>query len=340
MKPFVTDLAALILLVGALHGGEVEKLKATQVINTGRENSVTKPAVITGLAMQPGGKLFASAGDDHHVRLWRTSDGRPLETLLGHRDWVRAVVFSPDGTMLASAGDDRRIMLWDVAAAKPLRTIEVGRSIYSLDWSHTGDMIVAAGFDCKVRIYNASSGKLITELDGPCGDLRSVTFSADSSRVAAAGRNAQVRAWLVKTGSMSFELAAGVERIRALAYSPDGDHLVASGDGRTVDVWDAARGLKVSSLTCRSAKVLTVSFCGPNLLATGGSDNLIRVWDTRSSTELYQLTGHTGTVAALACDVGTRTIVSGSYDTTIRIWKLAEDDEKVAQPLRDEAPLR
>jgi WD40 repeat protein len=36
------------------------------------------------------------------------------------------------------------------------------------------------------------------------------------------------------------------------------------------------------------------------------------------------LEGHTGTVAALACDATGRVLVSGSYDTTIRIWNLEE----------------
>jgi WD40 repeat protein len=35
--------------------------------------------------------------------------------------------------------------------------------------------------------------------------------------------------------------------------------------------------------------------------------------------------GHTGTVAALACDSRGQTIVSGSYDTTVRIWNLMAD---------------
>jgi WD40 repeat protein len=32
--------------------------------------------------------------------------------------------------------------------------------------------------------------------------------------------------------------------------------------------------------------------------------------------------GHTGTVASLACDAKADTLVSGSYDTTIRVWNL------------------
>ena len=35
-----------------------------------------------------------------------------------------------------------------------------------------------------------------------------------------------------------------------------------------------------------------------------------------------ELVGHTGTVASLACDRHGHTLVSGGYDTTLRIWNL------------------
>jgi WD40 repeat protein len=49
-----------------------------------------------------------------------------------------------------------------------------------------------------------------------------------------------------------------------------------------------------------------------------------------------QLEGHTGTVAALACDSSGCVLVSGSYDTTVRVWQLAESAApSVAASLRD-----
>jgi len=66
---------------------------------------------------------------------------------------------------------------------------------------------------------------------------------------------------------------------------------------------------------------------GSELFVTGGSDNVIRLWDLRKQNEQFQIFGHTGSVAALAFDAQSATLVSGSFDTTVRIWQLRSADD-------------
>ena len=78
------------------------------------------------------------------------------------------------------------------------------------------------------------------------------------------------------------------------------------------------------TLATRPAKVYALVFLDNQRLATGGTDNRITIWDLDSQQADTQLVGHTGTVAALACD-RPADLVSGSYDTTVRIWNLADE---------------
>jgi WD40 repeat protein len=74
-------------------------------------------------------------------------------------------------------------------------------------------------------------------------------------------------------------------------------------------------------------KVLSLCFCGEDRIASGGSDNLVRVWDLSTQKMTANFTGHTGSVAALACDPTGKTLVSGGFDTTIRVWQLTSSGE-------------
>jgi WD40 repeat protein len=161
-------------------------------------------------------------------------------------------------------------------------------------------------------------------MDGPCVDIRTVAFSHNGGLMAAAGRNGKVRVWSVSDGHVQQEISTEGRRIRTLAFSPDSSRIAVAGDGQTVDIFDAATGESIMKLPARPAKVYSLVFLDSQHLATGGSDNRVAVWDLDSKEAAAELVGHTGTVAALACDATGKVLVSGSYDTTLRIWNLAD----------------
>jgi hypothetical protein len=59
------------------------------------------------------------------------------------------------------------------------------------------------------------------------------------------------------------------------------------------------------------------------LLATGGSDETVRIWDAESGRLLHTLAGHVDWVANLAFNPDNRFLASGSADGTVRIWNAA-----------------
>ena len=61
--------------------------------------------------------------------MWDEAGGAHLETLKGHSDWIRSVVFSPDGTRIASESNDYTVRLWDAVSGAHLKTL-LGRSCW------------------------------------------------------------------------------------------------------------------------------------------------------------------------------------------------------------------
>jgi WD40 repeat protein len=323
---------------------QIEPSRVIELVEQGRSEKVP---VISSIALDAAGRLLATSGDDHLVRIWNVQQGELIRRLDGHADWVRSVVFSPDGRMLATAGDDRRIKLWNMASDRPhpravrsqpraavLRFVSIpvpDWAVHALALSGDGGMLAAAGFAKTVRIHDARSGALLWELDARDGDIRALAFSPDGAQLAAAGRRGPIRVWTTADGRHVHDLVGHRRRVWALAYSPDGTRLASAGEGRDVRLWDTGTGELMQTLPPRRAKILALAFCSAGRLAVGGSDNVIRVWDLADRRERFELVGHTGSVTALTWDASDGMLLSGSFDTTVRLWQLpAENVDRIS----------
>jgi WD40 repeat protein len=283
------------------------------------------PAVVTGVAITPDGRTMAVATDAHRVLIWDVASGICRACLEGHADWVHSVGLSGDGRTLVSGSGDRSICLWDIEQRLQILRLDACDGAVSHACFHPNNQQVAVvGFSNQLQIINTSSGHASHRLACPCSDVRTVTFSPDGTRLAVAGRNGRIRLWNVDSGVQERDLETGGRRIRALAFSPDSRLLAAGGDGPIIHLIDVASDNVAATLDSRPGKVHALLFIDHRQLAVGGTDNRIAIWDVDSRQVARQLVGHTGTVASLACDAAGQVLVSGGFDTTIRVWNLTE----------------
>ena len=317
-------LVGLSLLGNAIqaHAQHVGESWPSRLLRIPAMTSRGMPPVVTAVCLHRDGSLLAVAGDDHHVYLMDLNEEDRVRQLTGHTDWVRSVRFSPDGRMLASAGQDGRVILWEPSSGKRIGVLEQhDLAATELAWSHQGDLLAVADFAGQLRIYNVSRGSFVTQLEGPSADLRAMVFAPDDRMIAVGGRSGTVRVWHRDDSYRAADYTPHSQRIRALAFSPDGRLLLSSGDDRKIHVRSLASGRGVD-LPPRPAKVYALTFVAPRYLAAGGSDNLIRIWDLYSATEVGRLEGHQGSVATLDCN--SDILVSGGYDTVVRVWTIKD----------------
>ncbi len=107
--------------------------------------------------------------------------------------------------------------------------------------------------------------------------------------------------------------------INEIAYSPDSTRLVVAS---SIGIWiyDAETGEELDLLTGHTSSVNSVSFSPDGeTLATGSSDETIRLWDTNTGSHIHTLTGHTDYVRSVSFSPDGETLASGSRDKTIRL---------------------
>ena len=125
MRTAIPGALALVVAVGLAIGQRRRAVQPSanvapvKVLEVGHGKVPGKPAVITAVALAAGGKVLASGGDDHLVRIWNTQTGELTQTLKAHADWVRSLSFNPDHTLLLSAGDDHLLVVVEAGRSQP-----------------------------------------------------------------------------------------------------------------------------------------------------------------------------------------------------------------------------
>jgi WD repeat-containing protein 48 len=71
------------------------------------------------------------------------------------------------------------------------------------------------------------------------------------------------------------------------------------------------------------ASIYSLAMLGTgNMLAAGSSDNMVRIWDTRTGEKFAKLRGHTNNVRSLLIKDDSVKLLSGAADGTMRLWDL------------------
>lgn len=293
------------------------------VIDTQPHGPQNRSPVVTGVSLQPGGDQLAVVGDDHFISIYDLKQRRFTKDLRAHQDWVQAARFSGDGQTLATAGNDRRLLLWNTNDwnQTPDKILH-DEAIFDLAFSHDSKRIATVGFDQSLRIFDVASRQPVEQLDCRTRDIRAVAFSPDDRYLVAGGRSGELLIWNLAQSKTATRIEAHRRRIRSLTINQAG-RIISCGDDQLIKVTVLNQPTQQRTLPRHGAKLYALAALPGNVLATGGSDNQIHLWRLSGTESLGTLHGHTGTVSCL--DFQNGRLVSGSFDTQVRVWNIKRD---------------
>jgi guanine nucleotide-binding protein subunit beta-2-like 1 protein len=246
---------------------------------------------VQDVAISSDGQFALSGSWDGTLRLWDLNSGQTTRRFVDHSKDVLSVAFSADNRQIVSGSRDRSIKLWNTLGQckYTIASHEEGHKewVSCVRFSPNPNMplIVSAGWDKVVKVWNLNHCKLRTNLIGHTGYVNTVTVSPDGSLCASGGKDGVAMLWDLNEGRHLSSLDAG-DIIHALVFSPIRYWLCAA-TASAIKIWDLESKVCVDELKpdiTQSKKAVPIqcislawSHDGSTLFA-GYTDNIIRVW--------------------------------------------------------------
>eukprot|EP00941_MAST-03F_sp_MAST-3F-sp1_P004758 g4758.t1 len=275
---------------------------------------------ITSLAFSPNGRMLLSASQDKTIRCWLIGTGECTEIISGqHSAWVTSVSFSSDGKSIITGSCDRGIRMFQKAdvpesdgESTPKQTWQLFRTFsqhrtavhigegkcgaksghggYVTDakFSPDGTMAVSASNDAGLKLWDASTGKLLRDMAGHSGAVVSIAFHKTSRHVLSASWDHTLRLWSTETGNSTCEYIGHKDVVYGCCFSPDGEFAFSVSRDTTIRMWE-------------------VGMFGRCL-------------------NVFRQNGHSHYVNCVACSADGTMVVTGSKDYCAKVWRVGAKD--------------
>ncbi|KAJ5468900.1 Protein of unknown function DUF3337 [Penicillium sp. IBT 31633x] len=227
----------------------------------------------------------------------------------GHRLGINGLTVDRQNSILYSAGRDGVICSWDL-------DFPLSSSFAPKDPSLSDKKPNPTGFKTQVQAHSHW--------------INDIVLAQDNSALVSASSDTTVRLWRPHSESTDVPERIGKHTDYVKALASPGNHAtwVASGGlDQKVYLWDLNGG----------GEILNINACGEDstdkgsvyalgavssVLASGGPENVVRVWDPRSGKLVTKFVGHTDNIRDIMINQNGNTIMTASSDQTIKIWSL------------------
>ena len=229
-------------------GVETNKFDA-KAQKQGRDHEENKQYAVAFATDRPG-KYLLSAGADGMIWIWNLSHNNLDRARGGHNEphhtaVVRSLSFAPNGSdEFVSAGNDGTIRFYLPKGGTKKVEAHKGAAFRAL-FSPTGDRVVSAGYDGKLKIWRTKGQELLKTFDASAKYLIAAGWSPDGKRVASAGKDRTIRLWDAESPGTQLLKTFDEEHkddVEALAFDPLRNRLLSVSEDKTVKVWDVKTG--------------------------------------------------------------------------------------------------
>ena len=194
-----------------------------------------------------------------------------------------SLAFSVDGKRLACGDSGGGIHIFDITGQHAPHAWQAHEQrIEAITFSSDGKMLVSAGNDQQVKVWEVDTWRLLRAVHGENRELaiRCLAVSPDSNTLCYGGKDRRLIAVDLASGRQRFSHSAQRLEVRAIAFSPNGRWIVSAGRDTSIRIWDAGTGQLTFVVPAHMLGVWGLAFSPDGrTLASVGTAGRLKLWD-------------------------------------------------------------
>lgn len=251
------------------------------------------------------------------------TNGAEKAALSSNRNQNRLTTLAWLIACLATATAIASLVLWprkDLGDSFPSVTLP-GNSgtVWSVDFSKGGSKVAAAIEDGSVRIWNIDNQELEKNFYAHRGIVWKVEYHSSKPLFLTSGDDASIKLWNADTYELIREWKAD-NAVRSVTFSPTNNQIAAGDRVGNLLVFDFNTGELIAHKVVPGS-ILGVDYSADGkLIASVGSEKVVRIFDSNTLEERQSLNGHDGAIYNVAFAPCGHLLASVGWDKNVRIW--------------------
>jgi len=270
---------------GLVRGWDLSTYRQRQLLTT--ESKTANSVQCHGLCIADGLELQLTAWSDGAVRCHDLSNGKLLWThAKAHRTAVTAIALSPSLKYFVTGSSEGEIRIVDIRTRETkLELKDHTQAIVHLQLFDDDVHLLSASKDRMISTWDLSNGRRLTCHEAHSGPITSALLSRNQTEVYSVSHDHRITVHDLRYR----------EPARSTLYANPGSEAFATRIRRSMD---------------------------ERMLVTGGTDQLVKLWDPRTLTTFTQGYAHSGAVLDVAFTCDNRQVLSCGEEGSIMIWNV------------------
>ncbi|KAK4501315.1 hypothetical protein PRZ48_007123 [Zasmidium cellare] len=240
---------------------------------------------------------------------------------------LTTAAFHPTSNLLVTGFSNGLFMLHELPSFSEIHKLSISAShVDTVSINQTGEWLAFGSSALgQLLVWEWQSESYILKQQGHFDSMNTLTYSPSGDRVITCADDGKIKVWDTTSGFCIVTFTEHTSGVTACEFAKRGNVLFTASLDGSVRAFDLIRYRCFRTFTAPKRLSFSSIAVDPSgeVVAAGSLDDFdVHIWSVQTGQLLDQLSGHEGPVSSLAFSATDGSLVSGSWDRTVRIWSV------------------